>query len=112
MLEEIKRTLEIEDEDELDDQIKDFIKRITKQLRVRLGFVNEVPDVLDYIIVEATVKRFNRKGDEGMNSYSQEGESISYGAILDEYAEDIEAWKMKQAEEKSTLPRRGVATFL
>jgi len=111
MLEEIKRTLEVGD-DSLDEQIGDFVNRISKQLRVRLGFVDEVPAVLDYIIVEATVKRFNRKGDEGMSSYSQEGESISYGSILDEYTEDIEAWKMKQAEEKSTLPRRGVARFL
>ena len=43
-------------------------------------------------MVETTVKRFNLKGNEGMTSYSQEGESISYGDLLDEYREDIALW--------------------
>ncbi len=81
-LEEVKRSLEV-DNKELDKQLTDFIKRISSQLCVRLGFLENVPVALNYIVVECTIKRFNRKGNEGMSSYGQEGESISYGKLLD-----------------------------
>ena len=90
MLIEIKRTLEITDTS-LDAQLNDFIGRITDRLLLRLG-VDFLPLELQFIVVETTVKRFNLKGNEGMTSYSQEGESISYGDLLDEYREDIALW--------------------
>ena len=90
MLTEIKRTLEITDS-ALDSQLNDFIKRITDRLLLRLG-VPELPTELSFIVVECTVKRFNLKGNEGMASYSQEGESITYGDLLDEYKDDIALW--------------------
>ena len=90
MLTEIKRTLEITDTS-LDAQLNDFIGRITDRLLLRLG-VEFLPLELQFIVVETTVKRFNLKGNEGMTSYSQEGESISYGDLLDEYREDIALW--------------------
>ena len=90
MLTEIKRTLEITDST-LDSQLNDFIKRITDRLLLRLG-VPTLPVELQFIVVECTVKRFNLKGYEGMASYSQEGESITYSNLLDEYQEDIALW--------------------
>lgn len=111
ILEEVKRTLEIEEND-LDKQLEDFIKRISQQLNVRLGFLEAVPDVLSYIVVECTIKRFNRKGNEGMNSYGQEGETINYGKLLDEFQDDIDAWKAKEEAEKNVSPRKGVARFI
>ncbi|MGX7202389.1 hypothetical protein BCR22_07370 [Enterococcus plantarum] len=111
ILEEVKRTLEIEDAD-LDSQLTDFIKRTTQQLNVRLGFLESVPDVLSYIVVECTIKRFNRKGNEGMNSYGQEGETINYGKLLDEFQDDIDAWKAKEEAEQNVSPRKGVARFI
>lgn len=90
MLTEIKRTLEITDT-ELDSQLNDFIKRITDRLLLRLGVLT-LPVELQFIVVECTVKRFNLKGNEGMASYSQEGESITYGDLLDEYKDDIALW--------------------
>lgn len=108
-LEEVKRSLEVDNE-ELDKQLTDFIKRISNQLCVRLGFLESVPTALNYIVVECTIKRFNRKGNEGMSSYGQEGESISYGKLLDEFEDDISAYKEKQKE--NSVPRRGVARFL
>lgn len=107
-LEEVKRSLEI-DNNEIDLQLEDFIKRISSQLRVRLGFLESVPEALGYIVVECTIKRFNRKGNEGMSSYGQEGESISYGKLLDEFEDDIAAYKEKQKE--NSTPRKGVARF-
>lgn len=108
-LEEVKRSLEVDNE-ELDKQLADFIKRISSQLCVRLGSLESVPAALNYIVVECTIKRFNRKGNEGMSSYGQEGESISYGKLLDEFEDDISAYKEKQRE--NSVPRRGVARFV
>ena len=90
MLTEIKRTLEITDT-ALDSQLNDFIKRITDRLLLRLG-VPTLPVELQFIVVECTVKRFNLKGNEGMASYSQEGESVTYSDLLDEYKDDIALW--------------------
>ena len=94
MLTEIKRTLEITDT-ELDSQLNDFIKRITDRLLLRLGVLT-LPVELQFIVVECTVKRFNLKGNEGMASYSQEGERITYGDLLDEYKDDIALWVRTQ----------------
>ena len=90
MLTEIKRTLEITDTS-LDAQLNDFIDRITDRLLLRLG-VPTLPVELQFIVVECTVKRFNLKGNEGMASYSQEGESVTYSDLLDEYKDDIALW--------------------
>ena len=45
-----------------------------------------------------------------MSSYSQEGESITYGKLLDEFDDDITAYKDKQKE--NTVHRKGVARFV
>lgn len=110
ILEEVKRSLEIESDEKLDSQLKDFINRISKQLCVRLGFLSKVPENLNYIVVECAIKRFNRKGNEGMASYAQEGETISYGNLLDEFEGDIIAYK--ENEKSKTVPRRGVMTVI
>ena len=94
MLTEIKRTLEITDT-ALDSQLNDFIQRITDRLLLRLG-VPDLPAELKFIVVECTVKRFNLKGNEGMVSYSQEGESIKYSDLLDEYKDDVALWVHNQ----------------
>lgn len=105
---EIKRSLEIsEDDTKLDLQLADFIKRIEAQLKVRLDFITEIPEELNYIVVESTIKRFNRVGEEGMESYSQEGQSIKYERLLAEYEADIIAWKNIKKE-----PRESVVRFL
>ena len=90
LLDEVKRTLEIED-DKVDGQLNDFIGRITDRLLLRLG-EEFLPPELEFVVIETTVKRFNLKGNEGMSSYSQEGESITYADLLNEYADDISLW--------------------
>ena len=90
MLDEIKRTLEIDD-NSLDAQLEDFKGRITDRLLLRIG-EKFVPHELSFIIIETTVKRFNLKGNEGMSTYSQEGESIKFNDLLDEYKDDIALW--------------------
>jgi hypothetical protein len=45
-----------------------------------------------------------------MDSYNQEGESISYGALLDDFEDDIDVYNKKQKEK--SIPRKGVARFV
>ena len=40
--------------------------------------IEKIPGALQFVIEELTVTRFNRIGNEGMSSYSQEGESLSF----------------------------------
>ena len=108
MLIEIKRTLEITD-NTLDGQLSDFINRISDRLLLRLGEIN-LPISLEFIVIECTIKRFNLKGNEGMASYSQEGESITYANLLDEYADDIEMWKRNR--DKLADGNLGVVRFI
>lgn len=109
-LEEVKRTLEIDDND-LDYQLDDFLNRSEKQLKARLGFIDEIPIELDYIIVELAISRFNRKGDEGYTSYAQEGQTINYRKLLEEFEDDIKAWLKKQDEDSGKLKNKSVAMF-
>ena len=102
MLAEVKRSIGFrETEVDWDIRILDFINRISQQLKVMLGFIDEIPEELEYIIIESTIARFNRLGNEGMSSYAQEGESISYSDILGNYASDIRAWKRENGDPES-----------
>ena len=76
MLETIKLLLGIANNDR-DDLLKQLISSATARLMVLLGGI-EPPESLNYIIVEVTIRRFNRIGSEGMTSHTVEGESISF----------------------------------
>lgn len=69
-----------------------------------------VPAELDYIELEVCVRRFNRIKNEGMASYSQEGESITFNSSdFDDFLDDINLWKRRNAKDVKTL---GKAQFL
>lgn len=79
-----------------DDILNLIIKNTTQALSFKLGLKDSVPipDVLDYIALEVSVKRYNRLANEGMSSYTQEGQSITFSANdFDEFANDIDTWK-------------------
>ena len=66
------------------------------QLKFKLGLkpTEMVPTELAYIPMEVCVKRFNRLKNEGMTSYSQEGETISFNSNdFDDFLDDITEWK-------------------
>lgn len=68
-----------------DDLINVIIDNTKRALRVRLGLSasDAVPDELSYIVVEVSVRRYNRLKNEGMVSYSQEEKaSFSIQTIL------------------------------
>ncbi|PLA75770.1 hypothetical protein CYR79_09805 [Ligilactobacillus agilis] len=66
---------------------------IEARLKMKLGNVSEVPSELDYILVEATISRFNRINDEGKKSASESDVSATYETDdLAPFADDIQEW--------------------
>lgn len=91
MLENLKTMLGIDDT-ALDDKLRLIVTNATARLKMLLGGI-EPPDEMDYIILEVSVKRFNRIGSEGMASHTVEGESANYSDDdFAEYADDIQAF--------------------
>lgn len=86
----------------LDDEVFEIqrttIEKITSNAAARLliklkGVAEAVPDELGYIVLEVSIKRFNRLKNEGMASYGQEGESITYSDDdFAEFSDDIADW--------------------
>lgn len=94
-LSDLKTMLQIKD-DKRDDILNLIVKNTTQALGFKLGLKasENVPEQLDYIALELAVKRYNRLANEGMSSYSQEGQSITFSTNdFDEFASDIAAWK-------------------
>ncbi|MDM8212788.1 phage head-tail connector protein [Enterococcus hirae] len=89
------------------DEKLEVIERRTAERLYAILSVSTVPTVLEHISYEVTLKRFNRIGQEGMVSYSQEGLSMAFPeSDFDEYAQEIEDWRAKQVEDGETQ-RRG-----
>ena len=108
LLTNLKLLLDLTDLDtELDTKLNLIIEQSKKKVLAYLPNTTLVPDDLSYIVLELSVVRFNRIGNEGMTNYSQEGESISYGVDMSNYEADIKAWLLKQADND-----RGVVRFL
>ena len=100
VLDDLKVLLDIPvDETELDGKLNLIIRNAERQVLSYLPSGTEpVPEALEYIVCEMAVTRFNRLGNEGMSSYSQEGESITYGDDISPYLPAIEAWNRMQKE--------------
>lgn len=99
VLDDVKLLLDIPEEDtDLDKKLGLIIRNAEQQvLSHLLPGLKEVPETLSYIVCELSVTRFNRLGNEGMSSYSQEGESITYGDDISPYLSAINEWnKMQQ----------------
>lgn len=62
---------------DLDELLKDIVDMTSQRLKSLTG-LKEISSDLDYIVVEVSIKRFNRLKNEGMKTYSQEGESIAF----------------------------------
>lgn len=92
-LNDVKLMLGISEND-LDDKLSLIVELATARLSVLLG--GDVPDELEYIILEVCVNRFNRLGSEGLTGHSVEGESLQF--IADDfspYADEITAYRKR-----------------
>ena len=60
------------------------------RLTILLGGLT-IPEELEYIVTEVSVKRFNRIGSEGATSHNVEGETLSWASNDDfnDYLDDI-----------------------
>lgn len=84
----------------IDDKLNVIIELTQKRLGNLLS-VKEVPEELEYIVVEVSVIRFNRIGSEGISSHSVEGESMSFNDDdFDSYDKDIRSWLNNQSDLK------------
>ena len=98
VLDDVKVLLDIEEAD-LDNKLGLIIRNAERQVLSYLpSGTGIVPAALEYIVCEMAVTRFTRLGNEGMSSYSQEGESITYGDDISPYLPAIEAWNRMQKE--------------
>ncbi|WP_159723168.1 phage head-tail connector protein [Enterococcus sp. CSURQ0835] len=79
------------------DEKLEVIERRTNERLCAMLAVSSIPTELEHISYEITLKRFNRIGNEGMQSYSQEGLSITFpDSDFNEYQAEIEDWKKAQ----------------
>ena len=91
-------------------QVEVIYNHISERLLHRIKDT-EIPAELEYIVDEATIRRFNRIGSEGMKSESVEGHSVTYidGDELAPYESAIVAYL------EALLPderKKGVVYFL
>lgn len=94
-----------------DDKLEVIEKRTRERLASLLG-VSVIPDSLEYIVFDVTNKRFNRVGQEGMSSYSQEGLSMAFpDSDFSEYGSEIDSFKRKD-DEDLYKPKRGGFYFI
>lgn len=93
MLKDLKMLLGLPTDDEtLDDKLELILSGARSRLKALLGGIDP-PEVLEYIITEVAVIRFNRIGSEGLSSHSVEGESLSFAEDdFAAYREDIQQW--------------------
>lgn len=93
----------------IDEKLEIIERRTDERLHFLLG-VKEVPGEFEYISYEVTLKRFNRVGNEGMQSYSQEGLSMTFpDSDFDEYAAEIAEYR--KANDPNAKNNRSAARF-
>lgn len=77
-LENVKKRILITD-DKQDDQLQVIIDNVKNELLAMLPTIEDnVPEEIEFIVVEVATKRYNRIGAEGMTSETQDGRSSSY----------------------------------
>lgn len=79
--------------DDKQDAVISTLEEMTRDQLAMMVDERAVPPPLEAIVLQVTLARFNRLGNEGMQSYSQEGESITYPASdFDAYASVIDRY--------------------
>lgn len=95
----------------VDEKIEVIERRTIDRLKSLLK-VSLIPEEFEYISYEVTLKRFNRVGNEGMKSYSQEGLSMAFpDSDFEEYQAEIDEFKRRD-EEDLYKPKRGRFKFV
>lgn len=110
-LADLKTMMEIKT-DAQDDVLNLIITNTTKALRFKLDLkpTESFPEELSYIALEVCVRRYNRRKNEGMTSYEQEGQSFAFKSNdFDDFADDINDWKDANGKNATSL---GTVSFI
>lgn len=110
-LADLKTMMEIKT-DAQDGVLNLIIKNTTQALRFKLGLRTDeaFPNDLAYIALEVCVRRYNRRKNEGMTSYEQEGQSFTFKSNdFDDFADDINDWKEANGKNAKSL---GTVSFI
>lgn len=85
------------------ERINQILIDTQEQFLIKLkGAAATVPNELGYIVRSVVVKRYNRFKNEGMSSYGQEGQSISYETDdFAEFEDDYQQWIDDHAEDSA-----------
>ena len=112
MYDEVVSLLGLTDvDDELEAKLNTIISLTERRLRNLLGGTQEVPETLGYIVVEVSIRRYNRIGSEGLASHTVEGETMTWpDDDFAPYNDDIQAWLNANPEEAET--DRGRVRFI
>lgn len=89
-----------ENNDAQDDLLSLYLQDAEDELRLLLSIDDSdpIPTGFKGIVRGAAVKKFNRFKNEGMKTYSQEGESISFTANdFNEWASEIKQYRKDHA---------------
>ncbi len=108
MLKRIKTLLGIEDSLQ-DDVLNIIIESVTSHLSGLLR--KDVPDELEYIIMEISVRRFQRLGSEGMKSESVEGHNVTFYDLKDEFVPYLDIIESER-DEPEEPQKRGKVMFI
>lgn len=89
-LEKLKIALQIKT-DKYDDLLNIYLEDATDALKLLLSINDDLSQPLEHIVA---VKKFNRLKNEGMASYSQDGESITFNSNdFDDFKDEIAQYK-------------------
>ncbi|MEB7841803.1 phage head-tail connector protein [Enterococcus lactis] len=95
----------------IDEKLEVIERRTNERMKILLN-TQEVPKEFETVVYEVSLKRFNRIGQEGMQSYSQEGLSMAFpDSDFSEYQNEIDEFKRKDQEELYK-PKRGRFKFV
>ncbi len=91
LLNRIKTLLGVPDNDELINEIIELTKDKI------LNYINksELPNELEFVLVELAIQRYNRIGSEGISSESVDGKSVSYEDVFESYKHYLDDYMLK-----------------
>lgn len=99
MLEKLKVLLGIDDDvTSQDEKLELILESVQARLKNLLGGL-DIPDSMEYIVIEVAINRFNRIGSENMSSHSVSGETITFVENdFEPYMDEIQAYINSQKD--------------
>ena len=108
MLQKLTKLLNITEDDNVSIAKLDIVLDLVKD-RV-LAYIDEeaVPKSLEWVVVEATIKRFQLLGSEHLTSASVEGLNASYNTnnLLSDYKEFLDGYVLSKEEPKQASAKK------